>query len=250
MMKRRCQLIAACGVIFAIALLVYHRAPITYGKWTKQTAYLWLIDSWYGQAHNSTASILLVDDDGGNGIYQLKRICEETGFKATFAVIPARLSNKEVDSLRKWKKEGYGICLHGYNHDDWKGWTSQDVIEDINMCEALLLKKGINLKELSRYVVTPYSRNTAAIRKAIQAKQYKMITGASLASPDTTRFQFGRVFISKATDLKEIESWLKKAKLKSAFIILGTHSSNKEEFAPDKIKATLTMAKEIGFEQL
>ncbi len=250
MMKRRCQLIAACGVIFAIALLVYDRAPITYGKWTKQTAYLWLIDSWYGQAHNSTASILLVDDDGGNGIYQLKRICEETGFKATFAVIPARLSNKEVDSLRKWKKEGYGICLHGYNHDDWKGWTSQDVIEDINMCEALLLKKGINLKELSRYVVTPYSRNTAAIRKAIQAKQYKMITGASLANPDTTRFQFGRVFISKATDLKEIESWLKKAKLKSAFIILGTHSSNKEEFAPDKIKATLTMAKEIGFEQL
>lgn len=250
MMKRRCQLIAACGVIFAIALLVYYRAPITYGKWTKQTAYLGLIDSWYGQAHNSTASILLVDDDGGNGIYQLKRICEETGFKATFAVIPARLSNKEVDSLRKWKKEGYGICLHGYNHDDWKGWTSQDVIEDINMCEALLLKKGINLKELSRYVVTPYSRNTAAIRKAIQAKQYKMITGASLANPDTTRFQFGRVFISKATDLKEIESWLKKAKLKSAFIILGTHSSNKEEFAPDKIKATLTMAKEIGFEQL
>ena len=190
------------------------------------------------------------DDDCGDGIYQLKRICEETGFKATFAVIPARLSNKEVDSLRKWKKEGYGICLHGYNHDDWKGWTSQDVIEDINMCEALLLKKGINLKELSRYVVTPYSRNTAAIRKAIQAKQYKMITGASLANPDTTRFQFGRVFITKATDLKEIKTWLKKAKLKSAFIILGTHSSNKEEFAPDKIKATLTMAKEIGFEQL
>ena len=77
-----------------------------------------------------------------------------------------------------------------------------------------------------------------------------MITGASLANPDSTRFQLGRVFITKATDLKEIESWLKKAKTESAFIILGTHSSNKEEFAPDKIKATLTMAKEIGFEQL
>lgn len=243
-------MIAVCGVVLAITLLVYHRAPVTTGKWSIQTAYLWLLDCWYGKASNSAASILLIDDDCGDGIYQLKKICEETGFKATFAVIPARLSNKEVDSLRKWKKEGYGICLHGYNHDDWKGWTSQDVIEDINMCEALLLKKGINLKELSRYVVTPYSRNTAAIRKAIQAKQYKMITGASLANPDTTRFQFGRVFISKATDLKEIESWLKKAKLKSAFIILGTHSSNKEEFAPDKIKATLTMAKEIGFEQL
>ena len=243
-------MIAVCGVVLAIALLVYHRAPVTTGKWSMQTAYLWLFDCWYGKAPNSAASILLVDDDCGDGIYQLKEICEETGFKATFAVIPARLTDKAVDSLRKWRKEGYGICLHGYNHDDWKDWKSQDVIEDINMCESLLLKKGINLKELSRYVVTPYSRNTIAIRKAIQAKQYKMITGASLANPDSTRFQFGRVFITKATDLKEIESWLKKAKKESAFIILGTHSSIKEEFAPDKIKATLTMAKEIGFEQL
>ena len=243
-------MIAVCGLSLAIALLVNHRAPITTGKWSMQTAYIWLLDCWYGKAPNSAASILLVDDDGGNGIYQLKKICDETGFKATFAVIPARLSNKEVDSLREWQKEGYGICLHGYNHDDWKEWTSQDVIEDINKSESLLLKRGLNPKELSRYVVTPYSRNTRAIRKAIQAKQYKMITGASLANPDSTRFQLGRVFITKATDLNEIEYLLKKAKSKSAFVILGTHSSNKEEFAPDNIKATLTKAKELGFEQL
>lgn len=250
MMKRRCQLIATCGVLFAIALLVYHRAPITYGKWTKQTAYLWLIDSWYGQVHNSTASILLVDDDGGNGIYQLKKICDETGFKATFAVIPARLSNKEVDSLRKWQKEGYGICLHGYNHDDWKEWTSQDVIKDINKCESLLLERGIKPMEISRYIVTPYGRNTIAVRNAIQTKRYKMITGASLANPDSTRFQLGRVFITKTTDIKGIENLLKKTKAEKAFLILGTHSSNYEEFAPDIIKATLTKAKEIGLKQL
>ena len=243
-------MIAVCGVIIAVALLIYPRTPITFGKWTKQTAYLWLLDCWYGQAPNSATSILLVDDDCGDGIYQLKGICDETGFKATFAVIPARLSSREVDSLRKWQKEGFGICLHGYNHDDWKGWTSQDVIEDINKSELLLLKRGFDLKEISRYVVAPHGRNTSAIRNAIQAKQYKMITGASLANPDSTRFQLGRVFITKDTDLKEVEHLLKKVKEKKAFIILGTHSSNIEEFEPEKIKSILVMAKEMGFKQL
>ena len=250
MVKRRYLLIAVCGVIFVIALLVYHRAPITIGKWTKQTAYLWLIDCWYGKALNPTASILLVDDDCGDGIYQLKEICDETEFKATFAVIPARLSSREADSLRKWQKEGYGICLHGYNHDDWKEWTSQDVIEDISKCESLLLKSGFNLKEISRYVVAPHGRNTSVIRNAIQAKQYKMITGASLANPDSARFQLGRVLITKDTDINEIEDFLKKAKEKKALIIIGTHSSNIEEFAPEKIKSILMMAKEMGFKQL
>lgn len=243
-------MIVVCGVIVALALIAYLRAPITAGKWTKQTAYLWLLDCWYGQASNAAASILLVDDDGGDGIYQLKKICDETGFKATFAIIPAKLSNREVDSLRKWQKEGYGICLHGYNHDDWKSWTYQDITEDINKSESLLFKKGINPKEISRYIVTPYGRNTKAIRNAIQSKQYKMIAGASLANPDATRFQLGRVFITKATDLKELECLLKKAKLRKAFLLLGTHSSNKEEFAPDKVRTILTMAKELGFKQL
>lgn len=243
-------MIVVCGVLLAVALLVYHRAPITSGKWTKQTAYLWLLDCWYGQAPNSAASILLVDDDCGDGIYQFKEICDETGFKATFAVIPARLSSREVDSLRKWQEEGFCICLHGYNHDDWKGWTSQEVIDDINKCEALLLKWGFDIKEISKYVVAPHGRNTSAIRNAIQAKQYKMITGASLANPDSTRFQLGRVLITKDTVLKAIEELLKKAKEKKAFIILGTHSSNMEEFAPEKIRAILMTAKEMGFKQL
>ena len=77
-----------------------------------------------------------------------------------------------------------------------------------------------------------------------------MITGASLANPDSTRFQLGRVFITKKTNLKEIEYLLNKAKEKRAFIILGTHSSIKEEFAPNIIKNILMMAKEIGFEQI
>ena len=250
MVNRRFLMIAVCGVIIVAALLVYHRAPITVGKWSKQTAYLWVLDCLYGKAPNSTASILLIDDDCGSGIYQLKRICDETGFKATFAVIPARLSIREADSLRKWKKEGFDICLHGFNHDDWKEWTSQNVIEDINKCESLLLKRGINSEEIIRYVVTPYGRNTLAIRNAIKAKHYKIITGASLANPDSTQFQLGSVFITKATDMNEIEHLLKKAKAKNAYIIFGTHSSNKEEFAPEKIKATLMMAEQIGFEQI
>ena len=109
--------------------------------------------------------------------------------------------------------------------------------------------KGINPMEISRYVVTPYGRNSAAIRNALQARRYKIISGANLVNPDSTLFQLGRLFITKATDLKDTENLMKKAKAKKAFVILGTHSSNEEEFSPEKIRATLTIAKEIGFVQ-
>ena len=57
-------------------------------------------------------------------------------------------------------------------------------------------------------------------------------------------------FLPRPPDINEIEDFLKKAKEKRAFIILGTHSSNIEEFAPEKIKSVLMMAKEMGFKQL
>ena len=75
-----------------------------------------------------------------------------------------------------------------------------------------------------------------------------MICGACIVNPDTELFQLGRIFISKATDLKKTQVMLEKAKSRKMFVILGTHSSNPNEFSGDKTKAVLQMAKNMGYE--
>ena len=215
---------------------------------TKQTIYLWFLDSWLGQTtNNPKARILLVDDDSEEGIYKIKQICDEIGIKAAFAVIPSRINNALGDSLRQWQNEGFGICLHGYNHDRWKSWTYDDIVEDIHKSIATLKQLGFRTEEM-KYVVPPHSCNTRGIRKAIEDEGYQMICGASIINPDTELFQLGRVFISKSTDLKKMKVILEKAKKRKMFAILGTHSSNSDEFSEEKTKAVLVMAKKLGFE--
>lgn len=235
----------SCALALAACLTIHLRAPITSGEWSKQTVYLWLLDSWYGQSKDAKAQLLLIDDDCGNGISHLKRICDETGFKAVFAVIPSRLSPENCDSLLKWQQEGFGVCPHGYNHDDWKNWSVKDITQDIERSEKMLREKGI--REIYKYVVTPYGRNTHAIREAISAKGFKIITSARIVNPDTTVFQLGRVFIDKNTDVKSAEELLRKAKRQNAFVILGTHSSNPEEFSPENTRSILKLAKKMNF---
>jgi hypothetical protein len=41
---------------------------------------------------------------------------------------------------------------------------------------------------------------------------------------------------------------LEKAKKRNMFVILGTHSSNPNEFSEEKTKAILLMAKDMGYE--
>lgn len=215
---------------------------------TKQTIYLWFLDSWLGQTtNNPKARIMLVDDDSEEGIFKIKQICDELRIKAAFAVIPSRINNALGDSLRQWQNEGFGICLHGYNHDRWKSWTYDAIVEDIHKSIATLKKLGFRTEDV-KYVVPPHSCNTRDIRKAIEDQGYQMICGASIINPDTELFQLGRIFISKSTDLKKMKVTLEKAKEREMFAILGTHSSNSDEFSEEKTKAVLVMAKNLGFE--
>ena len=75
-----------------------------------------------------------------------------------------------------------------------------------------------------------------------------MICGASVVNPDTSLFLLGRLFINKTTDLQKIQMKLEKAKKRNMFVILGTHSSNPNEFSEEKTKAILLMAKDMGYE--
>ena len=234
-------------VVIAVITYTYLHAPIVVGGWTKQTIYLGIFNSCHIQAKDAKPTILLVDDDGGKGVFAIKKICDELSLKATFAVIPALTSKEVNDSLRDWQKEGFGIAIHGYKHEDWREWNYNKVITDINKCEKWLTDAGYIMSDI-KYVVAPHGSNNAAIRKAIKDKGYQMVTGANIVNPDTTTSQMGRVFITNKTNIKEIGNMLDKAKKRNCYVIFGTHSSMPDEFSQEKTKAVLSMAIKMGFE--
>lgn len=74
-----------------------------------------------------------------------------------------------------------------------------------------------------------------------------MVCGANIVNPDTTAFQWGRLFVKKSTDMEMTREMLLRAKENNDFIVLGTHSSMPEEFSPEKTEEILRMGKEMGF---
>ena len=236
-------------LVIVVITYAYINTPIVVGDWRKQTIYLWLLNSCYIQAKDARPRILLIDDDSGNGVFAIKKICDELSIKTTFAIIPALTSKEVSDSLRDWQKEGFCIAIHGYKHDDWREWKYTEIITDINKCEKWLTDAGFNINDI-KYVVSPHGSNNSAIRKAIKDKGYQMVTGANIVNPDTTTFQMGRVFITNKTNIKEIKNMLDKAKKRNCYVILGTHSSLTEEFSQEKTKAVLSMAIKMGFEYI
>lgn len=243
-MKRISIFILTCIAI--VAFCVFLQKPIILGGMTKQTIYLWLVNIWHSQTKDAQPTAMLIDDDSGNGIYTIKEICDELGIKATFAVIPSRLDSMKADALRQWQQNGYGIALHGYNHEKWKDWSKKDVIDDIERSELLL--KDLGFQTDFQFIVPPYACNTSKIRDAIQAKGYKMITGANIINPDMTVFQYGRISIDiNSTNMEDYRELLSQAYKKNSFVIFGTHSSMSESFSKNKTKAILQMAIEMGF---
>lgn len=238
-----------CIILTGITIgfvFVFLKKPIITGEMTKQTVFLWLLYAFHSQATNAHPTAMLIDDDSGNGIYRIRQICKQINIKATFAVIPSRLDSIKIDSLRKWQEEGYGIAIHGFNHDNWKDWTSEEIKNDISQSENLLRKYG--LRTNSRYIVPPHACNTHNIRKAIHSKGYLMITGANIINPDMTVFQYGRFSLYADTpSLEEAKKLLKAAYKKKAFVIFGTHSSMEDSFSEKRTKKILVLAKEMGF---
>lgn len=245
MVKKRIREIVLLAAVIAIMVFTYRHMPIVSGDWTKQTLYLWGLNLFHIQDKNAKPRILLIDDDSGDGIYSIKQLCEELHMKATFAVIPSMMSQEIKDSLIHFQKQGYSIALHGYNHNDWRMWSYENVINDIEKCEEWLAKNDFSL-QLVKYIVAPHGSNTKAIRQAIQNKGYQMVTGANITNLDSKVFQLGRIMITKDTNLGEVNALLKKAKERRLFVIIGTHSSISDEFSTEKTKAVLQMAKDIG----
>ena len=238
-------------IILVLATMViaftYLRKPVIVGDCNKQTAYLWFLNLWHCQIKDAKPRILLIDDDSGNGIYAIKQLCDELQMKAVFAIIPSKMSKTITDSIKSWQEIGHEIALHGYSHDDWRNWTYEKVIDDIDKCKKWLRQHHLDEKTI-QYIVAPHGSNTNDVRNAIKDKGYQMVTGANILNPDTEVQLLGRVMITKDTDMGETKMWLKEAKEKKLFVILGTHSSMPDEFSEEKTKAVLQMAIDMGFE--
>lgn len=238
---KRAALLFTASLFLLIFVMLANR-PIITGGLTKQTVYLWLLNSFHIKDSHREPMFMLIDDDSGMGIFKIHEICERVGVKATFAVVPAVLDSMRIDSLRAWHRDGYGIALHGYNHGRWKEWTADEIVDDINRSLAFLEEYDIASPRQIGIVVTPGSNNTRAIREAIASQSMKMVMGANIVNPDTTTFQWGRLFITQDTDLEQVHKILERAKSERGFIIFGTHSSNADEFSAEKTEAILRMA--------
>jgi peptidoglycan/xylan/chitin deacetylase (PgdA/CDA1 family) len=245
--KEKTILSTASVIVVIFIVFVCINKSIVVGDWTKQTAFLWGLNCWHFQTKDAKPKLLLIDDDSGNGIFNIKQLCDELQVKATFAIIPSYMSKEIIDSLKCWQKNGFGIAIHGYDHSDWRNWTYKEVVSDIKKCEEWLQRNHFVENEI-KYVVAPHASNTRFIRNAINDKGYQMITGANLMNPDTEFFQLGRLMITRDTDLGETREWLEKARGRKLFVVLGTHSSIPNEFSIKKTKAILQMAIEMGFE--
>lgn len=248
-MIRTCKWSVLLLVVFLSFLLVIvlTNRPIVVGGLTKQTVYLWFLNIFHIKDCHRQPTFMLVDDDSGIGIFKIYEICERVGVKATFAVVPAFLDSVRCDSLRSWHREGYGIALHGFNHGKLEEWTEKEIVDDIQRSVSFLESRGIAEREQVKMVVTPGSHNTRDIRKAVYSQGLKMVVGAQIVNPDTTTFQWGRIFITQLTNMNQVREILFRAKSEKGFVVFGTHSSNPEEFSAQKTEAVLQMAVEMGF---
>lgn len=243
---KRAALLFIASLFLLIFVMLANR-PIITGGLTKQTVYLWFLNSFHIKDSHREPMFMLIDDDSGMGIFKIHEICERVGVKATFAVVPAVLDSMRIDSLRVWHRDGYGIALHGYNHGRWKEWTADEIVDDINRSLAFLEEHDIASPHQIGIVVTPGSNNTRAIRRAIDSQGMKMVMGAGVVNPDTTTFQWGRFFFTRETDMNHAREILERVKSEEGFVIFGTHSSDSDEFSAEKTEVILRMAVEMGF---
>ena len=228
-----------------ICVLLYSRRPIVSGKISGQTVFLTFCHLFHRKDVEPMSTFILIDDDSGPGIEQIHDICERVGVKAIFAVVPAFLDSARCDSLKKWQEEGYGIAIHGYNHGPWKDWNTEEVKSDI--VKSLNFLENHNFKNIENInlVVVPSFYNTKAIRDAVSSMDMKMVLGGNVVNPDTIVSQWGRVFITKNTDVDKIIDVMRETKKRKYSIVFGTHSSSVDEFSPEKTETILNAAKEI-----
>lgn len=241
-------IIASAAFITVIFMVAWWRAPLFCHVINKQTIYVGMTDALYGGSHDDEAHALWIDDDGGKGVFAVKKIANSMGITPCFAVIADKMTHVVADSLATWQRQGAaGIALHGLRHDRWKDWSETQIANDLHSSILRLHELGFDTTRILRLVIPPHGCNTRAIRSVICQQGFQMVTGASLVNPDRHVFQLGRITITPGTDMDDMYQLLQKAYEGKMFVIFGTHSSNPAQFSEEKTKEVLEIARKIGF---
>ena len=188
-----------------------------------------------------------IDDDSTKGVFKVKEIADSIGIFPNFAVIADKMEREVADSLVSWQQKGAGIVIHGFRHERWWEWGDSQIEDDIHKSYESLYKQGFDTGKILKIVIPPHGCNNRTIRKVIEQRGCKMISGATLINPDRQVFQYGRIGIGPDTDIEEMKQMLQKAYDRKAFVIFGTHSSIPETFSVKKTTEVMQIAKEIGF---
>lgn len=244
------RIIIACIITIIPVLLVlwiWWRTPLIGNKWSKQTLYISLLDTWHGSSTDYKAHALWIDDDSSEGVFTVRKIADEIGIQPSFAVIADKMTPTVVDSLVSWQKKGAGIIIHGLRHERWKDWDKTRIEEDIQQSIKRLEEQGFDTTKLLKYILPPHGCNTKAIRETIRQQGCQLISGASLVNPDRHVFQLGRIAITPQTDTLAMRKLLQKAYDRKAFVIFSTHSSIPNEFSAEKTRKILGIVKDMGF---
>ncbi len=131
MPMKKIRVVSILFFFVVFCMFLYDRRPIIAERITGQTLYLSLLNFFHVKECNAEARFMIIDDDGGIGIFKIHELCEKLGMKATFAVVPTFLDAARIDSLKKWQREGYGLAFHGYDHGCWKNWSKNEIMSDI-----------------------------------------------------------------------------------------------------------------------
>lgn len=237
--------ILVCIIIIVIA--IWWRLQLIGNEINKQTIYVGLINAWYNAIDDKTHA-MWIDDDSGDGVFNVKAISDHVGIRPVYAVIADKMTSQVADSLALWQQQGKAdIVLHGLHHERWKEWEEEKIIQDIRLSRQKLAEQGFDTSRLLKIIVPPHACNTQAIRKVIKEHGCQMVTGASLVNPDRHVFQLGRISITPQTDTTKMRLLLENAYKRKGFVIFGTHSSIPDWFSEEKTRQVLEMAKEIGF---
>ena len=246
-MRKNLLILIALVLIIIFALVIWYRGPIWGYEWNKQTLYVGLLNTWYGPSTDDKAYAMWIDDDSTEGVYKVKKIADDVGITPNFAVIADQMKPNVADSLASWQRQGVGIILHGLRHERWKDWDASQIENDIQTSRRRLHEQGFDTTQILKIIMPAHGSNTSTIRNVIKLQGCHMISGARLVNPDRHVFQYGRIGITKDTDIETIHRILMKAYHRKAFVIFATHSSIPDVFSEEKTKEVMRMAVEMGF---
>lgn len=242
-MKKMYGMLLLCAFLIG-GIYCWLSPPFIYKTVTKQALYIKTLSLLNHNPSCDKAYLTWIDDDSGEGIFQVKSICDSLRIPAVFAAITAQMPDSIKTSLLRFHEEGFQVVSHSANHLHWKNLSRHEISREIS--DSFFMLDSLGFKN-SHYIVVPFSENTSVIRNIVKSKSGYMITGAPVSNDSRKQFMLGRIFITKETEVEDMKEFLKECFFHHQWVILSTHSSNQDEFDYKKTFEIMKFAKDCHY---